>query len=195
MGKWISNNRAFLCGLMLIFVVRGSFADQNYVPSGSMEPTIQVGDFLFVNKMAYDLKLPWTSVRVASVGEVQRGDVVVFINPVSGVRMVKRIVGLPGDHLRVVDGRVLVNGELLKEPYVLRQAALFRPDACEVIVPRGKYFAMGDNRDNSLDSRAWGFVPRENIEGRADGVIYNLVFEWPPRMDFGRIGHPFSKSS
>lgn len=204
-------DKKFLLALGLIFVVRGSFADQNYVPSGSMEPTIQVGDHVLVDKLAYDLHLPYMKTRVLYLGEPRRGEIIVFHSPENDMRLVKRLIAVPGDHVRIENGYVWVNDQApLETPAVMAQPeivvhdrigthaatlkrtrALFRPDYFDFVVPPGQYFAMGDNRDNSWDSRAWGFIPRANLEGRALGVIYNLAWALPPRVRLDRIAHPF----
>ena len=150
--------------LTLLFVVRGTFADQYRVPSGSMEPTIQIGDHIFVDKLAYDLRLPFSDTIIAKLGDPQRGDIVVLFHPVTGLRLVKRVVGLPGDLIETAQG--------------------------PQIIPPESYFVMGDNRDNSSDSRAWGYVPRDNIRARAHGVLFNAQI-WPPRADLRRIAKVF----
>jgi len=170
-----------------------------------MEPTIEIGDHLFVNLVAYDLKLPFSELRLMSLSEPERGDIIVFHNPRSDMRMVKRLIGLPGDHIRVHNGFVWINGTAVVGSQdgqrsfahfpeagfvyyeqidthmasIKRIPLMSRPDEIEVVVPEGMYFAMGDNRDNSYDSRGWGFIPRTKILGRAEGVIYNI--RWTPR--------------
>jgi signal peptidase I len=151
----------------LIFVVRGTFADHFYVPSGSMEPTIHIGDFVLTNKMAYDLRLPYSGVVLKHLGEPQRGDIVVFYGPADGKRLIKRFVGVPGDHVVVGLGEVRINGELMGYAPTPNERADF-------IIPKDRYYAMGDNRGNSLDSRYWGLVPRENIVARAHHVAVNI---------------------
>src|SRR5262245_17244849 len=101
----------FLFYIFLIVVVRGSFADQNVVPSGSMEPTIHIGDHIYVNKLAYDLHLPYMKTILYRVGEPKRGDIIVFHNPETDMRMVKRLIALPGDHVRIKNGFVWINGQ------------------------------------------------------------------------------------
>jgi signal peptidase I len=171
------------------------------IPSGSMEPTLRVGDFLLVDKQSYGpsgeldrLLLPPT--------RVQRGDLVVFHFPVDHkLHLVKRVVGLPGDRIRLRGGRVLVNGRVLDEPYAFYSPSRpngFRDDfpslleadpnvdlrwwiylrqsirGEDVIVPRNEYFVLGDNRNDSEDSRYWGFVPRSAIVGRPLLVYFTL---------------------
>src|ERR1700679_3187629 len=110
MRKFIQSNISFFGCVLILFTVRGTFADQNYVPSGSMEPTIHVGDHIFVNKLAYDVHLPYMKTRVVEMADPQRGDIIVFHNPQSDIRMVKRLIGLPGDRIHIEDGFVTVNG-------------------------------------------------------------------------------------
>lgn len=218
MKSFFMRNKSFLAGLAVLFVVRGTFADHNVVPSGSMEPTIEVGDHLFVNRVAYDLKLPFSDFRLMSLWEPNRGDIIVFHNPQSDLRMVKRLIGLPGDHIRVRDGFVWINGTAIPGSQdgqraiarsseagfiyqeqidahlasIKRIPLMSRPDEIEVVVPAGMYFAMGDNRDNSYDSRGWGFIPRTKIIGRAEGVIYNMRWDPNPRVYLKRTLLKFS---
>ena len=161
------------------------------VPSGSMENTVLIGDHLFVDKLCYAPAGSFTR-HLLPYQDVKRGDIIVFRYPVD-IRQnyVKRVIGVPGDRLRIVNKQVYVNGKALIEPYKVHIRNWFDPFADnfpsnpnvrifpsgqqmlsenvvdgELVVPPGKYFAMGDNRDNSEDSRYWGFVPRENIIGK-----------------------------
>ncbi|MFO0973404.1 MAG: signal peptidase I [Phycisphaerae bacterium] len=200
--------------VVLCLAVKSSLADWNDVPTGSMKPTILEGDRIFVNKLAYDLKVPFTTWHVATWGDPQRGDVVVFFSPHDGTRLVKRVVGLPGDTIELRDNRVLVNGTSLAysppDAGDLRRLApedrpgrllaherlgkhdhpmMATPTAPSprwfgpVRVPADQYFVMGDNRDQSYDSRFWGAVPRSAIVGRAVGVAISLdaAHGWKPR--------------
>lgn len=161
------------------------------IPTGSMEDTLLVGDHLLVDKLSY---APSDSVmrRLLPYDEVKRGDIIVFRYPVDiSQTFVKRVIGIPGDRIRIVHKQVYLNGVPLNEPYKYHKSEYFgpyrddwpaEPDAQvldrglemlenhvvngEIVVPPGNYFAMGDNRDSSLDSRYWGFVPRENIIGK-----------------------------
>ena len=185
---------------LLIFASRSVIADWNHVPTGSMKPTIVEGDVIFVNKLAYDLKIPFTTWRVARWGEPQRGDIVVLFSPHNGDRLVKRVVGLPGDEIAMVNERLIINGapvEYAPSSYpaderaipvvvlterldTVDHAIMVRPTQpaprsfAPVRVPHGEYLVLGDNRDNSSDSRYFGFVPREQIVGRAVGVVLSL---------------------
>ncbi len=161
------------------------------IPTGSMEDTLLVGDHLLVDKLAYAPAGP-ISKHVLPYSEVKRGDIIVFRYPID-IRQtfVKRAMGIPGDHIRVEKKHVILNGKMLNEPYVVHKTEyidsyrdnfpgdpnvpLYPPAQVmlekdvqhgEVVVPPDHYFAMGDNRDSSLDSRYWGFVPRENIIGK-----------------------------
>lgn len=202
--------------VIVAFSFRSAIADWNDVPTGSMKPTILEGDRIVVNKLAYDLKLPFTRYRLLEWESPQRGDIVVFYAPGSGTRMVKRIVGLPGDMIGLWENRLYINGksvdylplddemsaelemlnhgrhrfalEVLGEnehPVMLTPGLGARRTFQPIEVPEGHYFAMGDNRDNSRDSRWFGFVPREVIVGQAVGVALSLDPEhWRmPRWD------------
>jgi signal peptidase I len=188
------------------------------IPSGSMIPTLLIGDFIVVNKFAYGLRLPVAHTRIVDLGEPQRGEVVVFRYPLhTSVNFIKRVVGLPGDTITYRDKQLFVNGEPVEqagpEPFLSQQVKCSTPesDAFRVIenlgeheheillhkgsygrngqweVPEGHYFMMGDNRDRSNDSRMWGFVPEENLVGRAVGIWLNFDFN-QGCADWSRIG-------
>jgi signal peptidase I len=150
--------------LVLALVLRNFAIASYFIPSGSMESTLMPGDLLIAEKFSYKIL----------GNEPQRGDVMIFVYPGNDERgkpdFIKRIIGLPGDRVEVNEGIVYVNGEALDEPYIKEQAF---SDFPETQVPEGHYFALGDNRNHSRDSRAWGFVPRKNLEGRA------LFVFWP----------------
>lgn len=187
--------REWAINILLLLFGMTNLVQAFVIPSGSMEGTLLVGDHLLVDKLAYapgdsfgSLLLPYQ--------EIQRGDIIVFRKPDElEMTMVKRAIGLPGDRLRIVDKRLWINGRPVDEPYVEHQTAFFLDyrdnfppaadarvypgdvtragrdmlesvDRGELVVPAGFYFALGDNRDYSLDSRYWGFVPRENIVGK-----------------------------
>ena len=190
---------------LAVTAFRSAIADWNDVPTGSMKPTILEGDRVFVDKLAYDLKAPYTTLHLAQWGNPARGDVVVFFSPHDGQRLVKRVIGLPGDRVALRENHLFINGQPVDyapiEPGRLEQiraeAAEPGPMAMEqlpgrshpvmalpgrpakrsfeeVAVPEESYFMMGDNRDNSFDSRYFGFVPRKNIVGRATYVVASL---------------------
>jgi signal peptidase I len=191
--------------LLVMFAFRSAIADWNDVPTGSMNPTIMEGDRVFVNKLAYDLKIPFTTRHVAQWSDPKRGDIVVFFSPADEKRLVKRVVGLPGDQIELVNNQLRVNGEPVKyEPLDQKivneipadqqsqhhfatellgehahpvMATPLRPSARSfgpTTVPADQFFMMGDNRDNSFDSRFYGCVDRKRIVGRAAAVVISL---------------------
>ncbi len=200
--------REWLGPFALLFLVitplKSAVVDWNWVPSGSMKPTILEGDLVLVNKLAYDLKIPFTTRHLSQWGDPARGDIVVFFSPRDGERLVKRVVGLPGDTIELRNDVLLVNG--VAQHYSVRDPRPFLGDvfedrnpviaveslgACDhyvmalpgrmavrtfgrVVVPQGQYFMMGDSRDNSADSRFIGAVPRSEIVGRASAVIISF---------------------
>jgi signal peptidase I len=199
-------NASLLITVIILTAVRSAIADWNDVPTGSMNPTIVQGDRVFVNKLAYDLKVPFTTWHLAQWSNPKRGDIVVFFSPVDGTRLVKRVVGLPGDQIELAQDHLLINGrpsqyDLLpsdtgrdvppdtdgqrvyaeeKEDGMPSHLVTILPQRPAlrsfgpVTVPEGKYFMMGDNRDNSNDSRFWGTVERNRIVGRATMVVISL---------------------
>lgn len=215
---WVSFGAELFVVVGLMFTCRIAVADWPKVPSGSMEPTLRVGDYLLVNHLAYGPRLPFTNTAIET-GQPQRGDVVVFRYPVDVSEFyVKRLIGLPGDVVRFDAGAVSVNGApfdvrvvsegagagvapedrgqwLLREttagasrtikvnPFVRGRLApsgmgerctTESPTAWQCSVPAGEYLMMGDNRDNSADSRVWGFLPHEQVYGKAVRVLFNL---------------------
>lgn len=200
--EWLKLARDVAVMALLIFGARSAIADWNHVPSGSMKPTIVEGDLIFVNRLAYDLKVPFTTWHIAEWDNPKRGEIVVFFSPANGERLVKRIVGVPGDIIAMHRNRLYINGNPLDyAPLERKFVQVVGPDARNryrfaeenlkgtrhpvmalgtnppgssfgpVQVPRGKYLMLGDNRDNSADSRYFGFVDRDAIVGRATAVI------------------------
>lgn len=213
---WRDWVRPVLVVLVICGSVRSVVADWNDVPTGSMNPTIVEGDRIFVNKLAYGLRVPFTDWRLIDFAEPQRGEIVVFFSPDDGVRMVKRVIGLPGDTVELRRNRLIINGEPVSYgPFAVhtsrtsvggrpvRQYAAdevldgrihaviqtvgiqARRDFGPITVPDDQYFVMGDNRDNSRDSRWFGSVDRDAIVGRASSVIFSLDLEhyYLPRTD------------
>ena len=195
---------------------RSSIADWNDVPTGSMNPTILEGDRIFVNKLAYDLKVPFTTVRLAEWSDPRRGDIVVFYSPVDGERLVKRVVAVPGDTVEMVDNHLLLNGVLAEygpldagvsgqmgsrqtghtfaaaqvagesHPVMNTPGIPAKRSFGPVTVPPGKFFMMGDNRDNSYDSRYYGLVERRLIVGRSSTIAGSVDLNsdsFKPRWD------------
>lgn len=185
-------SRSFFPILAIVLVLRSFLVEPFQIPSGSMLPTLEVGDFILVNKYSYGLRLPVFGTKVLSVGDPERGDVMVFKFPADGyTNYIKRVIGLPGDRIRYHDKTLYINGEEVESQFVaaLPPVELFRETIGDVThqmfetmgkrdpraegewqVPEGQYFVMGDNRDNSNDSRYWGFVPEELIVGEAFAI-------------------------
>jgi signal peptidase I len=173
---------AFILALIIKFFLFQAFS----IPSGSMEKTLMIGDYLLVNKLSYGIRNPLNNKVLIPTGTPQRGDVVVFIFPQDTSKdYIKRVIGLPGDTVQVVNKKVLINGKAYENPHVHYEDSLIIPaprspiesardNFGPVVVPPNSYFVMGDNRDKSYDSRFWGFVPMDNFRGKAM-VIY---FSW-----------------
>jgi signal peptidase I len=202
----------------VVFPLKSSFAEWNYVPSGSMMPSILPGDLVWVNKLAYDLKVPFSTRHLAEWGDPQRGDVAVFYSPADGVRLVKRVIGLPGDVVESRSDRLYLNGfplayaplpAGLPPPGLPRATVLAeeelagRPHPVQILparpawrtfgpirVPPGCYFMMGDNRDDSHDSRYFGCVSRRSVVGRATTIIASADPEHFPRPRTDRLLRP-----
>ena len=211
---WRNEIRPLLILALVLFSIRSSLADWSDVPTGSMKPTILEGDRVFVNKLAYDLKVPFTTWHVAEWSNPQRGDIVIFFSPHDGRRLVKRVIGLPGDVVELRNEQLIINGEPVdyaplnagisgQLPEAEVQCSIFATEQLPsrahavmatpelparrtfgpVRVPDGHYFMMGDNRDNSFDSRYFGPVARQKIVGRATAVALSLNRndKWQPR--------------
>ena len=192
-GKAKSKSReyieAILIAVVMALIFRQFIIQAFRIPSGSMEKTLLVGDFLFVNKFLYGAKMPWVDQRLPAIRQPKRGDIIVFTAPSDGRDFIKRCVAVAGDTLELRGTELYVNGELQNEPYAqyIRTGAnrsVFGP----IVVPEGNLFMMGDNRDNSQDSRFWGFLPLHMVKGKAM-FIYFSVEDWlPPNIRFSRIG-------
>lgn len=161
--------------LVLAFVLRSFVVQAFKIPSGSMENTLAIGDHLLVNKFLYGIKLPFTDKRLLKIRDPRRGDIIVFEYPKDPSRdFIKRVIGTPGDRIEIRDKKVFVNSvpyenphEIHKDKGLLPRQQNPRDNFGPIIVPDNSYFVMGDNRDRSYDSRFWGFVTREKIEGLA----------------------------
>lgn len=204
--------KSFFPVLFVVFVLRSFIVEPFQIPSSSMVPTLQVGDYILVNKYTYGIRLPVSRTKVVELGQPQRGDVMVFFPPhMNETYYIKRVIGLPGDKVTYRDKRVYVNGELIDREevaiapgpngrYRLGQESLGeaefmmqvnearRPVNFSVVVKPGHYFMMGDNRDNSSDSRIWGQVPEKDIVGKAFAVWmhWDSFLSFP---SFDRVGY------
>ncbi|WP_394223183.1 signal peptidase I [Alteromonas gracilis] len=190
----IKNNLPFILLIVLLFSFRSSVADWYYVPTGSMEPTIQVGDRVVVDKSAYTLELPFTDVVIAKTGNINRGDIVIIESSVADTRLIKRVVAVAGDTVKMENNTLTVNNEVAaldaQSPHVYTENILghartiaLSPQGSPaksfnvVTVPKDHVLAMGDNRNNSVDSRYYGFFPVEEIQGKANAVAFSLDTE------------------
>ncbi|MCG2584109.1 signal peptidase I [Massilia sp. TS11] len=215
MRKWIRENKGFVAFLCLFGVFRTAVADWNPIPSASMHPNLLEGDVVFVNRLAFDLKLPLTDVVLAHLAEPKRGDVVTFSSPADGSRLIKRLVAVPGDTVEMRNEMLIINGkpakydpvgtafetlshagptpavhlserigEHAREIQVLPQVNAMRSFG-PVVVPADQFMMLGDNRDNSADSRYIGFVPRHLLIGRAERVLVSadITGNWMPRPE------------
>ena len=213
--------RSFFPVILIVLLFRSFIAEPFKIPSGSMMPTLLVGDFILVNKFSYGMRLPVLGTKILPIGEPQRGDVFVFRYPnpehdpkKEGIDYIKRVIGLPNDEITYRNKTLFVNGKEVPQTYVgpfigsgdegrkmagaeiddemipgaehhlLKSNMLLAGREGTWHVPPGHYFAMGDNRDNSEDSRYWGFVPEQNVVGKAFAIWMN----WDGGIDFKRIG-------
>ena len=218
--RTLRENRSFILFMLGFLVFRTAVADWNPIPSGSMRPTLLEGDVVLVNRLAYDLKLPLTDVVLLPLGEPRRGDVVTLSSPAGGTRLIKRVIGLPGDRVEMRDEVLILNGQPLayRDSHTQGEAVApgwvvgavratedlgghqhtvqflptlpARRNFAEITVPPGQYFLLGDNRDNSEDSRFIGTVPREKLIGRAHHVLVSADWlgedGWRLAPRFGR---------
>jgi len=211
---WTGWGYSVLIALIIATSFKSAIADWNVVPTGSMKPTIVEGDRIFVNKLAYDFKVPYTTVRLARWANPQRGDIVVFFSPADGKRLVKRVVGIPGDTISMRKNRLSINGKTLsyeavqrpktndtsrinrayrfvenlvgtKHPIMIAPRPFSQDSFRPLTVPDDAYFMLGDNRDNSADSRYFGFVKRKQVVGKATAVVASLDRSkyYKPRWD------------
>lgn len=218
MKAFVRANKGFLMFMFLFGVFRTAVADWNPIPSASMRPNLLEGDVVFVNRLAYNVKVPLTDLVIARTGEPRRGDVVTFSSPADGTRLIKRILALPGDRVEMRNERLAINGVVSQyalEEVVQEATSAGRMDALRMIedvdgrrhriqvlpqrvamrdfgpvtVPQDAYLMLGDNRDDSADSRVIGFVPRHLLIGRAERILVSADYQgnWMPRTErFGQ---------
>jgi signal peptidase I len=221
--RWLADTcRGFFPLILAVLVIRSFVFEPFHIPSGSLTPSILIGDFVVTEKYAYGLRLPVLHDKVLGIGEPRRGDIFVFRWPVNPkIDFIKRVIGVPGDRITYTcDNQLIINGKKVKREYVgvyqghgadrkFVGAQLWReylprkdgsidkheilimpnrPSKCgSWVVPKGEYFAMGDNRDDSEDSRYWGYVPERNLVGHARVVFFNFQ-GWGNAPLWGRIG-------
>ena len=202
--KMWRENKSFVIFVSLMFIFRSACADWNTVPSGSMKPTILEGDRIAVNKLAYDLHLPFTHISLIKFSDPQRGDIAVFDSKVADKRLVKRVIGVPGDRVAMVNNQLTINGQnisyeknsensdqiehLFNTTHSIRindNSDQSFANFSAITVPPNYYLMLGDNRDKSADSRVIGFVPREEFVGRSRSVIMSFNYDnfYIPRAD------------
>jgi signal peptidase I len=217
--------RSFFPIFLIVLLLRAFLVEPFRIPSGSMMPTLLVGDFILVNKFSYGIRVPVTKTKLIEVGEPQRGDIVVFRWPVNPrLDYIKRVVGLPGDRIRYQNKTVFINGKPAQVEAIgqyqpegsgmralgsiegreqlgdVEHSVLINPLASdfspscgflgyrEVTVPEGHFLMVGDNRDDSNDGRCWGFVPEENLVGKAFFVWMSWDWQRPGFLGLNRIG-------
>lgn len=193
----IDYSRSFFPVLLLVFLLRSFLFEPFRIPSGSLEPTLLTGDFILVNKYSYGIRLPIIHSKIINYHEPKRGDIMIFRWPPNpSFNFIKRIIGVPGDHISYVDKTLTINGKTVPQTFLekvtmigegggsqsvikkeedllgIKHQIYIDPEKSsrnfhDIVVPDGMYFMMGDNRDDSADSRYWGFVPQENIVGKA----------------------------
>ncbi|MSQ72969.1 MAG: signal peptidase I [Betaproteobacteria bacterium] len=215
---WIEYGKSFFPVILIVFFLRSFLVEPFKIPSGSMIPTLVVGDFILVNKFTYGIRLPIINLKMVDINDPKRGDVMVFRYPEDpSLDYIKRVVGLPGDRISYTNKILSINGTEVERgplpdylnrerihysrqyrekvgevehailieddappglPFIkqfpFRENCIYNAEGVTCAVPAGHYFMMGDNRDNSADSRVWGFVPEENIVGRAFFIWFNF---------------------
>jgi signal peptidase I len=205
--KALHEYRGFALFVFLMIIFRSALADWNVVPTGSMKPTILEGDRILVNKVAYDFKIPLTHISIYKFADPKRGDIVIFDSKLADTRLVKRVIGLPGDTVEMRDNRLTINGidaqyfavQYSDEAIFAIESYLGTSHRIElartggsrlstfgpVMVPKDRYLVLGDNRDNSADSRVYGFIPRHEIVGNARTIVLSLNYDhyYIPRLD------------
>jgi signal peptidase I len=214
--------QSFIFAVALFIVIKTFFIEAFKIPSGSMEQTLLVGDFLLVNKAVYGAEIPFTGHHLPALAQPDHGDVIVFEWPIDRSKnFVKRLIGLPGDTVEMRDGVLVRNGKLLREPYVQHVQPTSDPSMDDfrwqrdylvrraearvgyhpsrntwgpLVVPPKMYFVLGDNRDDSWDSRYWGFVPDSLVKGRPLVIYYSYErdsmrrFPWITNIRWDRLG-------
>jgi signal peptidase I len=199
--------RGFALFIFLMIIFRSALADWNVVPTGSMKPTILEGDRILVNKLAYDFKIPLTQILIYKFADPKRGDIVIFDSKLADTRLVKRVIGLPGETVEMKSNRLTINNieaeysnvEYAADAIFAIESYLGMSHRIElartgegrlssfgpVKVPKDRYLVLGDNRDNSADSRVYGFIPREELVGSARTIVLSLDYDhyYLPRVD------------
>jgi signal peptidase I len=202
---FLNKHKQLVIFLVLMSIFRSAIADWYSVPTGSMQPTIKEGDRIIVNKMAYDLRLPFTDISLASLDSPKRGEIIVFESKTANLRLIKRIVGLPGDVVSMHNEVITVNGQqltlrALDDNQVTNDASKLKyfsetigkishrinidnntnnllSNFSAVTVPKDHYLVLGDNRRHSADSRVYGFVPHQELRGKATAIAFSVDYD------------------
>jgi signal peptidase I len=216
----VEMSRSFFPIILIVLVVRSFIVEPFRIPSGSMMPTLLIGDFILVNKFSYGVRLPVLNTKFIDTGSPERGDIAVFRYPENPkIDFIKRIVGVPGDRIAYRNKVLYINGKPVPQKYLESYVGIGSGSVMtgsrrlsemvngaehdilvmpgrnvfggnfNAVVPEGHYFAMGDNRDNSRDSRAWGFLPEENLVGKAFLIWMNWDWQQNGVVDWDRIGN------
>ena len=187
---------AIVVALVLALFIRTFVVQAFKIPSGSMEPTLEIGDHILVNKFIYGVKVPFTSLNLFPLKNPKRGDVIVFVYPLDPSKdFIKRVIGVEGDTVNLVSKKLYINGSEVPDPHaVYKEDSGYssevqkRDNFGPITVPKGSLFVLGDNRDRSLDSRFWGFVPLEDVRGKAF-IIYWSWNSQETNVRWDRLGH------
>lgn len=177
--------------VLLALFIRAFVVQAFKIPSGSMEPTLLIGDHILVNKFIYGVKIPFIRQTIVPISKPQRNDVIVFIYPHDTSKdYIKRVIGVPGDRIEIIDRKIYINGKLYDDKHGFytegRNSSSRHTSKTHnrpVIVPENRLFVMGDNRDHSSDSRVWGFVPIRSVKGKA----FIIYWSWPHWKRFLRV--------
>ena len=178
--RWMKEwGEPIIVAVLLALFIRAFFIQAFKIPTGSMKPTLTEGDKIMVNKLLFGPKVPFIDYRFPSLRKRVRGYIVVFIYPIDGRDFIKRLVAVGGETVEISDGKILINGEPIEGPPEMLKIYYYNRgpyggDGHPVKVPEDSYFVLGDNSGSSQDSRYWGFVPKENVIGRA------MFIWWPP---------------
>lgn len=169
---------AAVIAILLALFIRAFVVQAFKIPSGSMEPTLLIGDHILVNKFLYGVKIPYFQNTLVPISDPERGDIIVFIYPEDKSKdFIKRVIGIPGDKIHMQGKQIFINGQPFEDRYGFydEKAGNANRSFGPVAVPKDHYFVMGDNRDHSLDSRFWGFVPSTSVKGKA----FIIYWSWP----------------
>lgn len=192
------DNRGFIVFIALMLVFRSAVADWNDVPTGSMKPTIVEGDRVLIDKLAYDIRIPFTLTSIKKLSDPKINDIIIFESGIANKRLIKRVIGTPGDKVTLVNNQLIVNDNILTYQLIEEsESSVIYRESNEVashtiqlteqnsrfsnfntvIVPANHYLVLGDNRDQSADSRVIGFVPRHEIIGKSDRIAFSLDYD------------------